>query len=57
MMLTILFLLVNTITLTLVLENTYEFINGMTIPYLTYWTYSRMDVSFSNPMQYLRPYK
>ena len=34
---------------------TCEFINGngTIIPYLTYWTYSRMDVAFANPMQYL----
>ena len=47
-------LLVNTITLTLVLDLPYEFINGTTIPYLTYWTYSPMDAAFANPMQYLR---
>ena len=51
-MLTILFLLVNTITLTLVLDCTYDFINGITIQYLTYWTYSQMDVTFANPIQY-----
>ena len=47
------FLFVNTITLTLVLDRTYEFINGATIPYLTYWAYSLMDVAFTSPMQYL----
>ena len=54
LMLTILFLLVNTITLTLVLDRTCEFINGMKIPYSTYWTYSQIDVAFDNPMKYLR---
>ena len=44
-------LLVDTITLNILLDRTYEFINGMTIQYLMYWTYSRMDVYFANPMQ------
>ena len=56
-MLIIICLLVNSINLTLVLDHTYEFGNGMTIPYLTYWTYSQMDVAFTNPIQYLRSYK
>ena len=39
-------------------DRTYEFINAMTIPYLTYWNYSQMmDVSFASPMQYLRSCK
>ena len=52
-MLTILLLLVNNITITLVLDHTWEFINGMTILYLTYWNYSQVDVDLDNPMQYL----
>ena len=53
-MLTILFLLVNTITLNLVLDRTYDIINGMTILFLTYWNYSHMGVALGNPTQYLR---
>ena len=45
-------LLVNTITHTRVLDPTYDFNNVITIPYLTHWTYSHMDVAFANPMQY-----
>ena len=33
------------------MERTYEFINGITIPYLTYWTYAHMGVVFANLMQ------
>ena len=43
-MLTVLYLLVNTITCILAVNRTYEFINVMTILYLMYWTYSQMDV-------------
>ena len=39
-------MLVNTKILILVLEITYEFTIGMTIPYLTYSTYAHMDVRF-----------
>ena len=44
--LTILYLLVNTKHIMLVVERTYEFTNGMMIPYLTYWNYPQMDVCF-----------
>ena len=50
-MLTILYIFVNTITLVLFVDRTYEFINGTTIPNLRYWTYAQMDVAFTNPMQ------
>ena len=60
-MLTILFLVVISITIDMVLDRTYEFIIGIKILYLYYWTYAqimlRMDVAFSNPMQYLRSCK
>ena len=39
-MLTKLYLWVNTKTLMLVLERTYECTIGMTDPYLNYWTYA-----------------
>ena len=45
-MLTVFFLLVNTITLTLVVKRTYEFITGMTNLYSTYWTNAQIDVAF-----------
>ena len=54
MMLTILFLIFNTITLTLVLDHNCEFINGMKFLYLTYWTYSQMDISVANPTLWLK---
>ena len=54
---TILILLVNIIDITLVLDRIYEFMNKMTIPYLTYSVYSQMDVAFDNPMQYLKSCK
>ena len=41
------YLLVNTITLKLVVDHTYKFIHGMTIPHLTYWTNAQMDVTFA----------
>ena len=41
------YLLVNTITLTLVLYRTYEFVHGMTIPHLTCWNYAQIDVTFA----------
>ena len=47
-------LLVNTITHTRVLDPTYDFNNVITIPFLTHWTYSHMDVAFSNHMQFLK---
>ena len=53
-MLNILFLLDNAITMNLVLDCKDEFIDGITIPYFTYWAYFQIDVSFANPMQYLR---
>ena len=43
--------LVNTITHILVMYLTYEFINGVVIPYLTHWTYAQIDVAFSNHIQ------
>ena len=43
-MLTILYLLVNTITFILAMGRTYKFANGMTIPYLTYMTDDHMDI-------------
>ena len=46
LMLTVLYLLVNTKTLMLAMELTYEFTNRNTIPYFTYWTYSHMDLLF-----------
>ena len=42
-MLNVVYLLVNTKTLMLVVDRTYEFTSGVIIPYLTYWTYSQMD--------------
>ena len=55
-MLTQLYMLVNTKTPMLVVEHTYECTSGMTIPYLTYWTYAQMDVCLVllNPMQYFK---
>ena len=44
MILTILHLLVNTKTLILALDHTYEVTNGMTIPLLNNYTYAQMDV-------------
>ena len=44
------YLLFNTISITLVVGRTYEFIHEVTIPHLTYWTYAQMDVAFVNPM-------
>ena len=50
-------LMVNTITINMVLDLTYEFINGMTIPYLKHCAYFHMDVDSAKPMQYLRSCK
>ena len=50
-MLTILYIIVNTIILMMIVDCNYEFINGMTILYLTYLDYSQIDVDFANPMQ------
>ena len=38
---------------TLVLDRTYKFINGTTIPYSTYLTYSLIDNAFVNLLQFL----
>ena len=43
---TILYCLVNTKTTMLVLDRIHDFIIGMTIPYLTPWTYAQMGVCF-----------
>ena len=40
-------LLVNTITILMVVDYTYEFIHGMIILHLTYWTFAQMDVAFA----------
>ena len=45
-MLNQLYFLFNTKTLLLVVERTYEFPSGVTILYLTYFTYAQMDVFF-----------
>ena len=50
-MLTILYLFVNTLTLVMVMDRTYKFINGITILYLMYWDYYQMDAAFSDTMQ------
>ena len=47
-------LFVNTITLMLVVDRRYDVINGMTILYLTYWTFAHMDVAFANHMQFFK---
>ena len=52
-MLAILFLLVNTIILTPVLDRTYKIIDETKILYLTSWNHSQTDVAFANTMQYL----
>ena len=44
LMLTILYFLVNTKPLILVMNRTYEFTTGITIPHLMYRTYEQMDV-------------
>ena len=31
----------------MVVDRTYDFIHGMMIPYLTYWTNAQMDVAFA----------
>ena len=43
---TVLYLLVSTKTLMLAVDRTCGCTNGMTIPYLTYWTYDQVDVLF-----------
>ena len=45
-MLNILYLLVNTETLMLDVDRTYEFTSEITIPCLMYWAYAQMDVFF-----------
>ena len=35
----------------LVVDPTHEFINGMKIPYLTYWNYDKLDVAFANTLR------
>ena len=45
-MLTVLCLLVNTETIMLDVERTYEFSSGINILYLTYFNYANMDVCF-----------
>ena len=55
MMLTILYLLVNTKTIMLALYRTYEFTSGMKVLYLTYWTLAQISVRFFLiPRIYLR---
>ena len=51
------FLLLNAITMNLVVDSTFEFIDMMTISYLTHWTYFQIDIAFTEPMQYLRSCK
>ena len=34
-------------TLILVVDRTYEFTNGITLPYITYWTYDRLMFAFA----------
>ena len=41
------YLVVNTITLTLIVDRTYEFIHGMTIQILTYLTNAQMGIAFA----------